>query len=60
MYVLQQKERYPNFPFSIDEDGKIYVTEPLDREERENVIITFKSSVRLINYFSLPFGALVI
>ncbi|XP_041104728.1 cadherin-17 isoform X2 [Polyodon spathula] len=39
VYVLQQKERYPNFPFSIDEDGKIYVTEPLDREERETYVL---------------------
>lgn len=39
VYVLQQKERYPNFPFSIDEDGKIYVTEPLDREKSETYVL---------------------
>lgn len=39
IYELHQKERYPKFPFSIDKDGNIYVTEPLDREERDYYIL---------------------
>ncbi|XP_063307315.1 cadherin-17 [Pelobates fuscus] len=38
IYELQQRERYPKFPFSIDKDGNINVTEPLDREERAQYI----------------------
>ncbi|XP_065255541.1 cadherin-17 [Emys orbicularis] len=34
-YDLLQKERLPRFPFMIDQNGTIYVTEPLDREEKE-------------------------
>ncbi|KAM4704941.1 cadherin-17 [Rhinophrynus dorsalis] len=38
IYELHQRERYPRFPFSIDRLGDIYVTQPLDREEREQYI----------------------
>ncbi|XP_059423900.1 cadherin-17-like [Carassius carassius] len=34
LYRLVQKERL-SFPFTINEDGEIYVTAPLDREEKE-------------------------
>uniref|UniRef100_A0A8C3RYZ8 Cadherin 17 n=1 Tax=Chelydra serpentina TaxID=8475 RepID=A0A8C3RYZ8_CHESE len=34
-YELLQKEKLPRFPFTIDQNGTIYVTEPLDREEKE-------------------------
>uniref|UniRef100_A0A8C2I7V8 Cadherin 17, LI cadherin (liver-intestine) n=1 Tax=Cyprinus carpio TaxID=7962 RepID=A0A8C2I7V8_CYPCA len=34
LYKLVQKERL-SFPFTISVDGKIYVTAPLDREEKE-------------------------
>ncbi|KFV69206.1 Cadherin-17, partial [Dryobates pubescens] len=30
-----EKEKLPRLPFSIDQDGVIYVTEPLDREEKD-------------------------
>ncbi|XP_043923288.1 cadherin-17 [Protopterus annectens] len=40
VYELHQKERYPKFPFSIDKEGNIYVTEPLDREERDYYTLT--------------------
>ncbi|XP_051577863.1 cadherin-17-like [Myxocyprinus asiaticus] len=38
MYRLVQKERVP-FPFTINEDGEIYVTDPLDREEKDMYIL---------------------
>ncbi|XP_074841804.1 cadherin-17 [Carettochelys insculpta] len=34
-YELMQKEKLPKFPFTIYQNGTIYVTEPLDREEKE-------------------------
>lgn len=36
-YSLVNKEKLPQFPFSIDQEGNIYVTQPLDREEKESV-----------------------
>ncbi|NP_001135580.1 cadherin-17 precursor [Xenopus tropicalis] len=38
LYELHQRDRYPRFPFSIDAIGDIYVSEPLDREERSQYI----------------------
>ncbi|XP_057646824.1 cadherin-17 isoform X7 [Chionomys nivalis] len=35
-YSLVNKEKLPQFPFSIDQEGNIYVTQPLDREEKES------------------------
>ncbi|NXV44784.1 CAD17 protein, partial [Uria aalge] len=35
IYDLFEKEKLPRLPFSIDQNGVIYVTEPLDREEKE-------------------------
>ncbi|NXY29345.1 CAD17 protein, partial [Pomatorhinus ruficollis] len=35
IYELFEKEKLPRLPFSINEDGIIYVTEPLDREEKD-------------------------
>ncbi|NXK21892.1 CAD17 protein, partial [Arenaria interpres] len=35
IYDLYEKEKLPRLPFSIDQHGIIYVTEPLDREEKE-------------------------
>ncbi|KAJ8290986.1 hypothetical protein GJAV_G00019970 [Gymnothorax javanicus] len=34
LYKLGEKERYPKFPFSINEGGEIFVIESLDREEQ--------------------------
>ncbi|XP_072805562.1 cadherin-17 [Vicugna pacos] len=34
-YSLEVKEKPPRFPFSIDQEGYIYVTQPLDREETD-------------------------
>lgn len=36
-YSLTNKEKLPQFPFSIDQEGNIYVTQPLDREEKDSV-----------------------
>ncbi|XP_040210605.1 cadherin-17 [Rana temporaria] len=38
IYELHQRERYLRFPFVIDQNGNINVTEPLDREEREQYV----------------------
>ncbi|XP_077349164.1 cadherin-17 [Lithobates pipiens] len=37
-YELHQREKYLRFPFVIDQKGDINVTEPLDREEREQYV----------------------
>lgn len=37
IYELFEKENLPKLPFSISENGIIYVTEPLDREEKDSV-----------------------
>ncbi|NXL79918.1 CAD17 protein, partial [Leptocoma aspasia] len=34
-YGIFEKEKLPRLPFSISENGDIYVTEPLDREEKD-------------------------
>ncbi|XP_076188283.1 cadherin-17 [Aptenodytes patagonicus] len=36
IYDLFEKEKLPVLPFSIDQNGVIYVTEPLDREEKDS------------------------
>ncbi|NXR76987.1 CAD17 protein, partial [Pycnonotus jocosus] len=35
IYELFEKEKLPRLPFSVKENGVIYVTEPLDREEKD-------------------------
>ncbi|NXP33550.1 CAD17 protein, partial [Leiothrix lutea] len=35
IYKIFEKEKLPRLPFSISENGIIYVTEPLDREEKD-------------------------
>ncbi|KAM5280723.1 cadherin-17 isoform 4-T4 [Ctenodactylus gundi] len=37
-YSLVEKEKLPTFPFSIDQEGNIYVTQPLDREEKSSYV----------------------
>ncbi|XP_048214906.1 cadherin-17 [Perognathus longimembris pacificus] len=37
-YSLAQKEKLETFPFSIDQEGNIYVTQPLDREEKDSYV----------------------
>lgn len=38
IYELIEKEKLPRFPFSIDQKGDIYVTQPLDREEKDSYV----------------------
>ncbi|NWW01509.1 CAD17 protein, partial [Oreocharis arfaki] len=35
IYDIFEKEKLPRLPFSISKDGDIYVTKPLDREEKD-------------------------
>ncbi|NWI03365.1 CAD17 protein, partial [Tichodroma muraria] len=35
IYDIFEKEKLPKLPFSISDNGVIYVTEPLDREEKD-------------------------
>ncbi|XP_025727274.1 cadherin-17 [Callorhinus ursinus] len=37
-YFLVDKEKLPRFPFSVDQEGGIYVTQPLDREEKDSYV----------------------
>ncbi|XP_004431226.2 PREDICTED: cadherin-17 [Ceratotherium simum simum] len=37
-YSLVYKEMLPRFPFLIDQEGDIYVTQPLDREEKDSYV----------------------
>lgn len=37
IYEVFEKETLAKLPFSIDQNGSIYVTEPLDREEKDAV-----------------------
>ncbi|XP_036414174.1 cadherin-17 [Colossoma macropomum] len=39
LYRLVQKEKEIPFPFTINEDGAIFVTEPLDREQKDMYIL---------------------
>uniref|UniRef100_A0A8C4TJW8 Cadherin 17, LI cadherin (liver-intestine) n=1 Tax=Erpetoichthys calabaricus TaxID=27687 RepID=A0A8C4TJW8_ERPCA len=39
IYELGEKERYSKFPFMINRDGNIYVTDPLDSEESERYVL---------------------
>uniref|UniRef100_A0A8C3WN78 Cadherin-17 n=1 Tax=Catagonus wagneri TaxID=51154 RepID=A0A8C3WN78_9CETA len=38
LYSLLNKENLPKFPFSIDQEGDICVTQPLDREEKDSYV----------------------
>ncbi|XP_032938446.1 cadherin-17 [Catharus ustulatus] len=35
IYDIFEKEKLPRLPFSISKDGDVYVTQPLDREEKD-------------------------
>ncbi|XP_071458528.1 cadherin-17 [Marmota flaviventris] len=35
-YSLSDRDKLPVFPFSIDQEGDIYVTQPLDREKKDS------------------------
>ncbi|KAK2095514.1 Cadherin-17 [Saguinus oedipus] len=41
-YSLIDKEKWLRFPFSIDQEGDIYVTQPLDREEKDAKVVVAK------------------
>ncbi|XP_010004805.1 PREDICTED: cadherin-17 [Chaetura pelagica] len=52
IYDLFEKEKLPRLPFSIDQKGTIYVTEPLDREEDDSYtffVVTKDSTGELVD-----------
>uniref|UniRef100_A0A8C5PY92 Cadherin 17 n=1 Tax=Leptobrachium leishanense TaxID=445787 RepID=A0A8C5PY92_9ANUR len=40
IYEIHQRDKFRRFPFTIDQDGNINVTEPLDREEQSLYIFS--------------------
>ncbi|XP_075069894.1 cadherin-17 [Mixophyes fleayi] len=38
IYELHQRDKFQRFPFTIDQNGDINVTEPLDREEQDQYV----------------------
>ncbi|ELV14187.1 Cadherin-17 [Tupaia chinensis] len=53
-YFLVDKEKLPSFPFSIDQEGDIYVTRPLDREEKNSYVFYAITKDELGLPFSYP------
>ncbi|NXR30332.1 CAD17 protein, partial [Zosterops hypoxanthus] len=52
IYELFEKEKLPRLPFSVSKNGDIYVTEPLDREEKETYtffVVTKDSKGELVD-----------
>ncbi|XP_054983523.1 cadherin-17 isoform X3 [Sorex araneus] len=53
-YSLVEKEKLPRFPFSIDQNGDIYVTEPLDREEKDSYVFYAAAKDEHGNHLARP------
>ncbi|XP_036914633.1 cadherin-17 [Sturnira hondurensis] len=53
-YSLVEKEKRPRFPFSIDQEGDIYVTQPLDREEKDSYVFYAVAKDELGKPLALP------
>ncbi|XP_069076576.1 cadherin-17 isoform X1 [Pleurodeles waltl] len=53
-YELLQKEKLPSFPFSIDQNGDIFVTEPLDRESKSMYIFYASAKDKNGNWLERP------
>ncbi|XP_029779387.1 cadherin-17 [Suricata suricatta] len=53
-YLLPEKERMPTFPFSIDQEGGIYVTRPLDREEKDSYVFYAVAKDEIGTILALP------
>ncbi|NXI33469.1 CAD17 protein, partial [Sterrhoptilus dennistouni] len=52
IYELFEKEKLPRLPFSVSKSGDIYVTEPLDREEKDTYtffVVTKDSKGELVD-----------
>ncbi|XP_004641382.1 cadherin-17 [Octodon degus] len=53
-YALVEKEKLPRFPFSIDQKGDIYVTQPLDREQKDSYVFYAVAKDEYGNPLSYP------
>ncbi|XP_069477461.1 cadherin-17 isoform X2 [Ambystoma mexicanum] len=53
-YELLQKEKLLRFPFSIDQNGDIYVTEPLDSEEKNQYVFLASAKDNIGNFLERP------
>ncbi|XP_058131707.1 cadherin-17 [Dasypus novemcinctus] len=53
-YSLVEKEKLPRFPFSVDQEGDIYVTQPLDREEKDSYVFLAVAKDEYGKYLARP------
>lgn len=58
-YELLQKERLPRFPFTIDQNGDIFVTEPLDRELKSMYVFFASAKDKNGNWLERPVEVVV-
>ncbi|XP_078543160.1 cadherin-17 [Lissotriton helveticus] len=58
-YELLQKEKLPRFPFTIDQKGDIFVTEPLDREIKSMYVFFASAKDKNGNWLERPVEVVV-
>uniref|UniRef100_F6WJ35 Cadherin 17 n=1 Tax=Ornithorhynchus anatinus TaxID=9258 RepID=F6WJ35_ORNAN len=58
-YELVNKEKQSRFPFSVDQNGSIYATQPLDREEKESYVFYLAALDEMKKALARPLEILV-